>query len=56
MKKRTAMEGKTYLITGGSDCIGYSTARELVKMGASVVIADQNPMKTSTAMARILEG
>ena len=55
MKKRTAMEGKTCLITGGSDGIGYFTARELAQMGASVVIADQNATKTPTAVARIIE-
>ena len=49
------MEGKTCLITGGSDGIGYSAARELARMGASVVIADQNVTKTSIAVARIIE-
>ena len=49
------MEGKTCLITGGSDGIGYFTARELAQMGASVVIADQNATKTPTAVARIIE-
>ena len=49
------MEGKSCLITGGSDGIGYFIARELAQMGASVVIVDQNATKTSIAVARILE-
>ena len=30
------MEGKTCLVTGGSDGIGYVAARELARMGARV--------------------
>ena len=48
------MEGKTCLITGGSDGIGYVAARELARMGATVVVASRNATKTATAVARII--
>ena len=48
------MEGKTCLITGGSDGIGYAAARELARMGATVAIAGRNAKKTATAVARII--
>ena len=48
------MEGKTCLITGGSDGIGYVAARELARMDANVVIAGRNATKTATALARII--
>ena len=48
------MEGKTCLITGGSDGIGYVAAQELARMGATVVIAGRNNTKTATAAARII--
>ncbi len=48
------MEGKTCLITGGSDGIGYAAARELARMGATVVIVGRNNAKTATAAERII--
>ena len=48
------MEGKTCLITGGSDGIGYAAARELAGMGAVVVIVGRNAAKTSAAVDRII--
>ena len=48
------MEGKTCLITGGSDGIGYSAARELARMGARVVILGRNAAKTDAAVQRII--
>ena len=48
------MEGKTCLITGGSDGIGYVAARELARMGATVVIAGRNNTKTANAVERII--
>ncbi len=47
------MEGKTCLITGASDGIGYAAARELARMGAAVVIAGRNNAKTAAAAERI---
>ena len=47
------MEGKTCLITGGSDGIGYAAARQLAAMGARVVITGRNPAKTAAAAKRI---
>ena len=49
------MQGKTCLITGGSDGIGYAAARELAQLGATVLIVGRNAMKTATAVARIIE-
>ena len=47
------MEGKTCLITGGSDGIGYVAARELARMGAQVFIVGRNAFKTKDAVDRI---
>ena len=48
------MEGKTCLVTGGSDGIGYVAALELARMGATVVMAGRNNTKTATAVERII--
>ena len=47
------MEGKTCLITGGSDGIGYAAAWEMAHMGATVVIVGRNDRKTAAAAERI---
>ena len=47
------MEGKTCLITGASDGIGYVAARELARQGASVVAVGRNVIKTDDAVSRI---
>ena len=48
------MEGKTCLITGGSDGIGYAAAHKLARMGASVLIVGRNRPKTEAAAHRII--
>ena len=48
------MEGKTCLITGGSDGIGYAAAREMARMGAAVVVVGRNDRKTAAAVERII--
>ena len=50
------MQGKTCLITGGSDGIGYVAARELARLGARVVIVGRNAAKTDAAVERIIAG
>jgi NAD(P)-dependent dehydrogenase (short-subunit alcohol dehydrogenase family) len=47
------MDGKTCLITGGSDGIGYAAALELAHLAARVVIAGRNADKTEAAAERI---
>lgn len=49
------MEGKTCLITGGGDGIGFAAARELARMGATVVIADLDATETDASVAGIIE-
>ena len=48
------MEGKTCLITGASDGIGYIAARELARQGATVVAVGRNVIKTDDAVNRII--
>ena len=48
------MQGKTCLITGASDGIGYVAARELARMGARVVLVGRNAAKTDAAVERIV--
>ena len=47
------MDGKTCLITGGSDGIGYAAAVALARLGAMVVIVGRNAEKTRAAVAGI---
>ena len=49
------MEGKTCLVTGASDGIGYVAARELALMGASVIAVGRNAPKTHGAVMRIID-
>ena len=48
-----SMEGKTCLVTGGSDGIGYAAALELARMGATVLVIGRNAEKTEAAVASI---
>ena len=49
------MEGKTCLITGASDGIGYVSARELARKGAGVIVVGRNVIKTEAAVKRIID-
>ena len=49
------MEGKTCLVTGASDGIGYIAARELALRGASVIAVGRNASKTHGAVMRIID-
>jgi retinol dehydrogenase 12 len=47
------MQGKTCLITGGTNGIGKITALELARMGAVVVIVGRNAQKTAHVVEEI---
>jgi len=47
------MNGKIVLITGATNGLGEVTAREIAKMGATVVIVGRNPEKTAHVAADI---
>ena len=47
------MEGKICLITGGTNGIGKSTAQELARLGAMVVIVGRNAQKTVRVVEEI---
>lgn len=49
------MQGKTVLITGGTNGIGLETARALAKRGAYVVIVGRNQQKTDSVVADLRE-
>jgi NAD(P)-dependent dehydrogenase (short-subunit alcohol dehydrogenase family) len=47
------MQGRICLITGGTNGIGKSTAKELARMSATVVIVGRNAQKTSQVVEEI---
>lgn len=47
------LEGKTCLITGGTNGLGKSTALALAKMGAAVVIVGRDALKTARVVEEI---
>ena len=49
------MDGRTCLITGASDGIGYVAARELALRGAGVIAVGRNANKTHAAAMRIID-
>jgi NAD(P)-dependent dehydrogenase (short-subunit alcohol dehydrogenase family) len=50
------MQGKVCLITGGTKGIGKSTAHELARTGARVVIVGRDAQKFTMELVRRLEG
>ena len=49
-----SMSGKLCLITGGTDGIGFATARELAARGARLLLVGKNPDKGAGAAAQIV--
>lgn len=47
------MKGKTIVITGGNDGIGYQTALELARMGGRIIIVCRNEQKAKDAVKQI---
>ncbi|KAJ1057413.1 hypothetical protein K5549_022080, partial [Capra hircus] len=43
------------IVTGGTDGIGYSTAKHLAKLGIHVIIAGNNDSKAQDVVRRIKE-
>ena len=47
------LHGRTALVTGATDGLGFETARELARHGARVLLAGRNPKKGDAALKRI---
>ena len=52
-KLKDSMNGKICLVTGGTNGIGKSTALEIARMGATVVIVGRDAQKTSKVVQEI---
>jgi len=52
---KSNMQGKVCLVTGSNTGVGFVTARELAKMGATVVMVCRNRAKGEAAQAEIKE-
>ena len=53
LKNMPDLTGKTAIVTGGNSGIGYSTALELARNGACVVIATRSKVRGEAAVTRI---
>jgi retinol dehydrogenase 12 len=49
----TSMQGKTIIVTGGTNGIGLVTARELARLGAQVTIISRDPEKCAAVVENI---
>ncbi|WP_030439330.1 SDR family oxidoreductase [Actinoplanes subtropicus] len=47
------LDGRVYVITGGSRGLGYATAQALVADGARVVVSSRDPQQVATAAAAL---
>lgn len=53
--KITNLDGKVYIITGSNTGLGYETAKQIVKMGGTVILACRSIDKAKQAKDYILE-
>jgi 3-oxoacyl-[acyl-carrier protein] reductase len=47
------LAGKAFVVTGGSEGLGFASARELVREGAVVTVASRTPAKVADAVDRL---
>ncbi|MEV0671397.1 SDR family oxidoreductase [Mycobacterium sp. NPDC050441] len=47
------LSGKAFVVTGGSDGLGYASARELLREGAAVTVSSRSGTKVSAAVHRL---
>lgn len=52
-KNQFPVDGKTVLITGGSDGMGLSAARQLAAKGANIIIVSRNVGKLEEALIQL---
>jgi len=54
MAMKGTMAGRVCVVTGATSGIGFVTARELARAGASVAVVGRNPRRTSDRVAQII--
>ncbi|WP_396902362.1 SDR family oxidoreductase [Mycolicibacterium sp.] len=47
------LSGKAFVVTGGSDGLGYASARELLREGAAVTVSSRSQTKVTDAVHRL---